>query len=206
MAQAINSETNTEARALLRNQNKSADKILSTHLISNIEDMFVYDAAFPKVSQSDCCHPKCCAWPTPDNSFILSYCNVNKHAELKHMVFSVQTVCTESWSFLMYAAMVLIINSFFHNTGSWQPLKSPPQHQTSRGWGTASFPTESQNHTFDPVFLQVVETHFGKLSFRKNITGKFADNSRQLKDTSWRDVRTRGHIKPFHFGLTTPLK
>lgn len=59
---------------------------------------------------------------------------------------------------------------------------------------------------FDPVFVYSPGLVFPKHLFKRNITAKWADNSQDLKGTFWSDKCTRGHIRSFDSGLTTPLK
>ncbi len=87
----------------------------------------------------------------------------------------------------------LIINSFLYNTRPWQPPKSLSRHQRRHGAQRPLPSTESQNYTFDPVFFCSSGPAFPKrffFFFQRNITAKWANNSRNLKDTFWSDTRT----------------
>lgn len=105
--------------------------------------------------------------------------------------------------FMVYPAIELsrIINSAFYNNlqNHWANIKAAEQHNVL-------FHRVPKLH-FWPSFLLLVRSRFfSKASFQRNITVKGAYNSRDLKDTFWSDKCTRGHIKSFDSGLTTPLK
>lgn len=92
----------------------------------------------------------------------------DEQSEFKQTAFSIQIVHSEYWNVLMYPAIELglIINSFYYNTGSWQPPKSLSRHQRSRSRSTTSSPTESWNYMFDPVFFNSSGPAFPKSLFK----------------------------------------
>lgn len=133
----------------------------------------------------------------------------DEQSEVKQTAFSIQIVHSEYWSVLMYPAIELglIINSFYYNTGSWQPPKSLSRHQRSRSRSTTSSPTESAAQRAETTCLtQFSLTHQDLLFqslFSKEHRSKMGCD---LKDPSRSDKCTRGHTKSFDTGLTTPLK
>lgn len=98
-----------------------------------------------------------------------------------------------------YIELGLIINSFFPHSlqNHWANIKEAEHNVV--------FHREPKLHVW-PTFLLLVRTCFSRASFQRNITAKGADNSHDLKDTFWNDKGTRGRIKSFDLGLTTPFK
>lgn len=125
----------------------------------------------------------------------------DEQSEFKQTAFSIQIVHSEYWSVLMYPAIELglIINSFYYNTGSWQPradikeAEAVAQHLLPQRAETTCLTQFSLTHQ-DLLFQSL---------FSKEHRSKMGCD---LKDPSRSDKCTRGHTKSFDTGLTTPLK
>lgn len=105
--------------------------------------------------------------PVHSPSLIL-FCGTMMGLSIKdsNTLISMHNAHSELQSLLVYPAIGSIINSFFYNTGAWQPPKSPSWHQRSWSCSTTSSPAEPKLHIW-PSFLLLVrifsKEHYGKV-------------------------------------------